>query len=57
MNFVVYSGKFSSSISLLWKKRMGMHGLDWFGSGTSGRLLWKQWWTFGFHKIWGNVWI
>jgi hypothetical protein len=25
-------------------------GFIWFGMGTSGRLLWTQQWTFGFHK-------
>jgi hypothetical protein len=23
-------------------------GFSWLGIGTSGGLLWKRWWTFGF---------
>lgn len=36
--------------------RLGM-GLIWLILGTSGRLLWKQWWTSSFCKIQGICWL
>jgi hypothetical protein len=29
---------------------MGRSGLSWLRIGSSGGLLWKRWWIFGFHK-------
>jgi hypothetical protein len=29
---------------------MGRTGFIWLRIGSSGRLLWTRWWTFGFHK-------
>jgi len=31
--------------------------LTWFKTGTSGRLLWTRWWTFGFNKILWVSWL
>jgi hypothetical protein len=31
-------------------------GLIWLRIGTSGGLLWIQYWTFGFHKMLGSSW-
>jgi hypothetical protein len=31
-------------------------GLEWLRIGTSGRLLWTRYWTFGFHKMLGSSW-
>jgi hypothetical protein len=36
---------------------MGWSGLIWFRIGTSGGLLWTQYWTFGFHKMLGSSWV
>ena len=32
-------------------------GLIWLRTATGGRLFWMQWWTFGFHKMWGMFWV
>jgi hypothetical protein len=32
-------------------------GLIWLRIGTSKRLLWTRWWTFGFHKMLGSFWV
>jgi hypothetical protein len=32
-------------------------GLIWLRTGTCGRHLLMQWWTFGFHKMWGISWL
>jgi hypothetical protein len=32
-------------------------GLIWLRIGTSGGLLWRRWWTLGFHKIRGIFWL
>jgi hypothetical protein len=32
-------------------------GLIWLRIGTSGRLLWTRYWTFGFHKMLGSSWV
>jgi hypothetical protein len=36
---------------------MGWTGSIWLRIGTSGGLLWKRWWTFGFHKMLGSSWV
>jgi hypothetical protein len=38
-------------------RKRGWGGLDWMiwlSIGTSGWLLWTQWWTFRFHKTFGS---
>jgi hypothetical protein len=32
-------------------------GLIWLTIGTSGELLWRRKWTFGFHKMLGTSWV
>jgi hypothetical protein len=32
-------------------------GSIWLRIGTGGGLLWRRWWTFGFHKMRGISWV